>query len=258
MTRPAGRAVAILFGASFTHFGLDCIPPPLVALIGSIPASAGVVPIYLIYIVFPLVGKRCYHFTYRVTEHESSGNSARPLGPGMRGCHRAIPTQSPLVNFRLLCQNVALVSTGSGRASSGVRVPAGHFIVQIVRSGSWCHCGSRTNRVIAGVDVAKYVFQLYWVHVATGEEMNLHLDGQCSWGTSPITSRAWSPWKPAEAAALGPITAEIGSRDHQSGQVATRVGGSHSVPVDVRQRQFASLARIDMRLSPRTCDQRTR
>ena len=33
----------------------------------------------------------------------------------------------------------------------------------------------QTNRVIVGVDVAKHVFQLYWVDVETGEEMNLRL-----------------------------------------------------------------------------------
>ena len=33
----------------------------------------------------------------------------------------------------------------------------------------------KTNRMIVGVDVAKHVFQLYWVDVETGEEMNLRL-----------------------------------------------------------------------------------
>ena len=33
----------------------------------------------------------------------------------------------------------------------------------------------KTNRLIVGVDVAKHVFQLYWVDVETGEEMNLRL-----------------------------------------------------------------------------------
>ena len=33
----------------------------------------------------------------------------------------------------------------------------------------------KTSRTIMGVDVAKHVFQVYWVDVDTGEEMNICL-----------------------------------------------------------------------------------